>query len=796
MKIENVTFPPQKISMKSKDETWGKSCVEAIVGRSGAGTQGGYTRKERMGIAYGLYDSEFDKNDFKYITDPYNVGDVFPANMQNYNIIRPKIDLLIGEESKRPFNFRVLQTNDEAVGMAQEKAKEMLMQYMINEIKGQVEEGQTPEFIQKYMRYSYKTVAEEVAENVLNYLKEKLNLTEEFIKGWKDALSSSEEIYFGSIVNGEPFAERVNPMECEYDRDGYTDFIDEKEWFKRTWYMTATAIYDRFNDIMDEADLDKMLDKFASTSTKSTGPESPFQNVIYKENVSSRFVDNFRQDDRPYDSIEVNHCVWRSFKKIGFLTILGGDGGKEDMTDMVDESYKPMPGETVEWDWITEVWEGYKIGEDLFIGVRPIPYQHQSLETLNDNRLPYTGVVYNNTNTYGKSLIEIMKPLQYMYMVLWYRLELALSRDKGKILTMDVTQIPKKYGFGIEKWLHYLTSIGVNFINPYEEGWDVPGREGGKAASFNQIATQDLSMSNVISGYIELMMKIEDMIGEISGVSRQRQGSINNSELVGNVERAVSQSSHITEPLFWKHNQAKKRVLNLLVDIAKHAYSESGKSKLQYVLSDGSRSFLDIADDFIFADFDIFVSDSTQEAQNIEAIKSLLQPAMQNGATLLDAAYILTSNNMSLIKTKLAEVEERRVKMEQQRIEQESAAKERQIQMQVDAQAEVNRIQEEDSIRKSETAIEVALINADAKATGDTGGDTTPEVDPMMERLEVERLMLDETKVKEDTRVKDRIQAEVERKNRVAERQKDRELDIKKIVANKPKPKPTTTKKK
>jgi hypothetical protein len=749
-----------------------------------------------MGISYGLYDSEFDKNDFKYITDPYNVGDVFPANMQNYNIIRPKIDLLIGEESKRPFNFRVLQTNDEAVGMAQDKAKEMLMQYMINEIKGQVEEGQTPEFIQKYMRYNYKTIAEEVAENILNYLKEKLNLTEEFIKGWKDALSSSEEIYYGSIVNGDPFLERVNPMECEYDRDGYTDFIDEKEWFKRTWYMTATAIYDRFNDIMDEDDLDKMLDKFTSSSNKSIGPESPFQNVIYKENVSSRFVDNFRQDDRPYDSIEVNHCVWRSFKKIGFLTIKDADSGREDTTDMVDESYKPMPGETIEWDWITEVWEGYKIGEDLFVGMRPIPYQHQSIESLNDNRLPYTGVVYNNTNTYGKSLIEIMKPLQYMYMVLWYRLELALSRDKGKILTMDVTQIPKKYGFGIEKWLHYLTSIGVNFINPYEEGWDVPGREGGKAAQFNQIATQDLSMSNVISGYIELMMKIEDMIGEISGVSRQRQGAINNSELVGNVERAVSQSSHITEPLFWKHNQAKKRALNLLVDISKHAYSESGKSKLQYILSDGSRSFLDIAEDFIYADFDIFVSDSTQEAQNIEAIKSLLQPAMQNGATLLDAAYILTSNNMSLIKTKLAEVEERRVKMEQQRIEQESAAKERQIQMQLDAQAEANRITEEDSIRKAETAIEVAMINADAKATGDTGTEATPEVDPMMERLEVERLMLDETKVKEDTRVKDRIQAEVERKNRVAERQKDRELDIKKIVANKPKPKPTTTKKK
>lgn len=795
MKIDNVVFPPQKIAMKSKDETWGQSCVDAIVGRSGSGATGGYTRQERMGIAYGLYDSEFDKNDFKYITDPYNVGDVFPANMQNYNIIRPKIDLLIGEETKRPFNFRVLQTNEEAAGIAQDKAVQLLRQYLINLVKGSIQEGETPEYIQKYMKYDFKTTGEEIAEHIINHYKEKLNLPEEFIKGWKDALAASEEIYYGSIVNGEPFAERINPMECDYDRDGYTDFIDEKDWFKRTWYMTSTAIYDRFNDIMDESDLDKMLERFSSSSSKSDGPTSPFQSVMYKENVSSRFIDNFRNDDRPYDAIEVNHCVWRSFKKVGFLR--GTDeNGESSIIDMVDESYKPMAGEEIEWDWITEIWEGYKIGEDLYIGVRPIPYQHISLDSLNDNRLPYTGVVYNNTNTYGKSLIEIMKPLQYMYMVLWYRLELALSRDKGKILTMDVTQIPKKYGFGLEKWLHYLTSVGINFVNPYEEGWDVPGREGGKAAQFNQIGTQDLSMSDVISGYIELMMKIEDMIGEISGVSRQREGAINNSELVGNVQRAVTQSSHITEPLFWKHNQAKRRVLNLLVDISKYAIKESGKKKFQYFLSDGSRAFLDVTDDFLFSDFDIFVSDSTQEAQNIEAIKSLLQPAMQNGATLLDAAYILTSNNMTMIKNKLSEIEERRMKMQQQAVEQEQAAEEKKLQMELNMKAEENRIKEEDSIRKAETAIQVALIQAEAGTEGDMSQPEQPDtIDPFEANLELQKLDLDRKKVDEDSKIKNRVQSEVERKNRVDEKLKAQEITVKRIAARK-KPTSTASKKK
>ena len=61
-----------------------------------------------------------------------------------------------------------------------------------------------------------------------------------------------------------------------------------------------------------------------------------------------------------------------------------------------------------------------------------------------------------------------------------------------------------------------------------------------------------------------LMDKIESMVSEISGVSKQREGSIASNELVGNVERSVIQSANITEPLFWMHNQVKKEVLNML----------------------------------------------------------------------------------------------------------------------------------------------------------------------------------------------------------------------------------------
>jgi len=202
-----------------------------------------------------------------------------------------------------------------------------------------------------------------------------------------------------------------------------------------------------------------------------------------------------------------------------------------------------------------------------------------------------------------------------MYIVLWYRLELAIARDKGKVLTVDITQIPKSMGITPERWLHYLSSVGVNFVNPYEGNPSDPS--GSRAASFNQFHSDDLTMGNVIAEYIQLMDKIEQLAGTISGITEQREGAISSNELVGNVERSVVQSSHITEPLFWAHAQCKRHALNMLLNTAKGAWQQSGKEKLSYVFDNGERAFLDISPKFYYEDMDVFVSDTSKDMENI-----------------------------------------------------------------------------------------------------------------------------------------------------------------------------------
>lgn len=726
--LYNSAFPRQKLPLSKKGKKWQEDCVNYIIGEGNVTSGGNSTSYYgELQTYYNLYNSIFDEKDFKSITNPFKVEDGFPATPHDFNIIRPKVDLLIGEETKRPLNFRVIRTSQEATSEMQEKEKQMILQYIeaaitakmspeeAQQFQEQLQSGEImpPEQIAKYMDKDYKDIVENTAYHSLTYLREKLDLDNEFIKGWKDGLISGREIYYVGVLNAEPYAERVNPICFSYDKSPDLDFIEDGSWCCRKMRMPITEVYDRYYDKLEEKDLDRLEEMIGSTPGRNLGDRSPVD-----MGIQLRIYDNPIFEGSGKSLVNVWHCCWKSFKKIFYVTTT--DDAGQPQINIVDETYQPVGNEvSVEPDWIIEVWEGYRAGSDLYFGIQPIEYQHVSIDNPNSQKLPYCGAIYSNTNSKPRSLVSILKPLQYMYIVLWYRLELAIARDKGKVVNMDITQIPKSMNISPAKWMHYLSSVGVNFINPYEEGWNIPGREGGKPAQFNQITALDLTMSNVIAEYIQLMDKIEELAGTISGITQQREGAVSTSEMVGNVERSVVQSSHITEPLFWVHNQCKRRVLNMLLNTAKGAWEETGKQKLQYIFDNGERAFLDITPKFYYEDMDVFVSDTSKDLENIQKLQQLIQPAMQNGASLLEAAEILTNDNFNIIKQKLKDMQTRQEQIQQQQKEAEAQQQQRLQQMQneskqqelmlQEAQMDLQRYQID---QDNQTKIAVAQINA------------------------------------------------------------------------------------
>ena len=84
------SFPIQRLPLSRKTEEWRKDCVDYIIGASGISSSENIPDEDELQSYYDLYNSIYNEKDLKYVTNPFNQDDGFPATTPDYNIIRPK----------------------------------------------------------------------------------------------------------------------------------------------------------------------------------------------------------------------------------------------------------------------------------------------------------------------------------------------------------------------------------------------------------------------------------------------------------------------------------------------------------------------------------------------------------------------------------------------------------------------------------------------------------------------------------------------------------------------------------
>ncbi len=714
------SFPRQKLARSKKTDEWGQQNVDFIIGLSTSHSLSvGYNSFQKKKINYDLYNSIIDPEDFTYVTNPYGLKEEFPARLQNYNIITPKLKLLEGEEIKRPFNFRIVAVNEDAVSQIEEKKKEMVLSYLEQELVGMLQEQgvniqnpetgqqQTPEQIQKYSTYSLNDLRELTANRLAEYLIKSQNLEYKFNKGFKDSLITSEEFYYVGIENGEPIVEVVNPLDFDYDKNPDKDFIEDSQWGAHTKYCTPSEVIDIYGSDLSEEEV-AMIDsgmtgvggqtRGAMSQGPATGPLVP---ISYTR-------PNFDNTHRA-GYVRVTRVEWKSMRKIGYLTSYDPQT-LEKIETIVDETYVPVKehGEVVEWIWISEVWEGTKIGQSIYTRIRPKTVQYRTIDNPSLCKLGYCGAIFNGRNSQPTSLIDLVKHHQYLYNIIMYRMELEIAKAKGKKMIMDIAQIPRSQGIDVDKWMYYFDTAGIAFINSFEEG---KGKFQGQTSAFNQFAGVDMTLSQSVGQYINILEKIENMAAELMGVTRQRLGAISSSETVGGVERSVTQSSHVTEPLFYIHNEVKKHVITQLIECAKIAYPE-GK-KINYILDDMGRTIITIDSEFVNADYGVFVTNGAKEVKALEELKALANQAISSGMiTLREAATIISSESIAQVDNIIKQGEATKQAETQAEQQHQMELQQQMLQHQAEVQDTLQDRLDQREVLKGEIQKEVAAISA------------------------------------------------------------------------------------
>ena len=211
--------------------------------------------------------------------------------------------------------------------------------------------------------------------------------------------------------------------------------------------------------------------------------------------------------------------------------------------------------------------------------------------------------------------------------------------------------------------------------------------------------------------YTNLLVDIENTLGKLAGVSGAREGQIQNREAVGNVEREVAQTSHITEKWFAIDQNFRKRALTKFLECCKYAY-KANPQKGQFLLDDLSQQFITYFEEFASTEYDLHLSNSSSDTQLYNDIRALSQAAIQNGqATISDLVAISQSDSVQDIAKKLQNSAER-IREENNKMQEQQMQQQQQMQQ---AQMEQEQMKQEIDLKKhdDEIAVKREKIQAD-----------------------------------------------------------------------------------
>lgn len=727
--FEYTSMPPQKLSSSQKTKKWGEACVNAIATTGNSISGGERSSWFNKKTNYDLVNSVLREEDFKEFLNPYGLEGVekwdISAKLRSMNLIVDKINLLKGEEINRPFGFQVVGVNGNVVSSREEKKKAVLLNILQNELRtalGQ-EQQQGPEGeptrleeVEKWSQSSLKDIREQWSANILEYLKYKDELDLKFNTGWEHALIAAEEIYYVGVVSGDPTVRPVNVLNCEFHRNYDNPNIEDGDWFKEDRYMTKGQILDEYGEFMTDSQI-KQIDEGSVGINNNSGmhPEFAYDEASFEAYGHENYNDNL---------ILVTHVVWKSFTKYGEYRTYDEEGNE--VIDLVEDTFKLTPemkeaGDTIEWHWVSEVWQGDKIGNDIFVNITPIPNQNKSIESLGDSKLPYIGRVYNCTNSKQTSLVDLIKPHQYMYCILWLKVEQEVAKAKGNKLIFDIAQIPKSEGFDMKKWMWHFDNMGIAWINSFEEG---KGANAGNTSSFNTHKVMDMAMSQMVVQLIGLMDKTEYLVDKITGISKQREGGTSASETATGVERSVTQSSHITEPWFYIHNIIKRRVLERLIETAKYAWK--GKKKLNFIMDDIHRMMVDIDMEMLSdSEYGIFASSNPKDKQSLSKLQSLAEAMISSGtATFTDVIKTFKANSIAELGDQIEKSEAKKQAIDQQNNEMQQKLQEQALAAQAEEKAQDRAFEAQENQLDRENDIQVAALKTlnfdeDVQGTGE-----------------------------------------------------------------------------
>ena len=642
-------FPSQKLTYKKKGKSWRRDHLDWADSNSYLNNSNIRRKLKHKRINLNLYNGKLDVNDMKLILNPGGMEKYYiPDAIQHYPIVTPRVNVLVGEEKRRKFDWSVSIINPDTLSKIKEDQKKLVDERLMEMLQSDVSDEDLEQELTKYADYinfDYQDIREKRANLLMRHYITKLDMKVVFQQGFKDALIMGEEIYMFDIVNGQVTFEKLNPLKVHTLRGGNSNKIEDSDVIVIDDFWSPGKIQDTYYNDLNDIETKKLDEQaFNGDNVDSDGESHAINYADGLKLLEREGMDSYMESTGIFSAkdsegrgtytdgngnIRVLRMFWRSMKKILKVSYFDELGKKQVKFRSEDYILDKEMGETSKVLWIPQWWKGVKIGEDTYLQIKPREIQYNRIDQPSFNSCGIVGQIYNTADEESVTLVDRAKPFQYLYDISWHRVNEALSKYMGSIVELDLAKVPT--GWSVSKWLYFARKSGISVVDSFKEGQKgmAKGRLAGSVGNTTGRVLEQ-RVGDFIQTHIQMMEFAKAQMDEITGVSRQRLGQVENRETVGGVERAVSQSNHITEEIFTMHDYCKKRCFQILLETAKIAL-KGQQLKFSYIADDMTRQLAEIdGDQFAEEEYGLAVSNDDEINRMEQKLEGMVQMGLQN----------------------------------------------------------------------------------------------------------------------------------------------------------------------
>lgn len=635
MSASTFASPRMAVPDSKKDEQYHKDWLYSILNNSMAG---GFfpTLYQAMDISYRYYNGTVDTGQGYEFLQGTTDGKSYPAVWLNYNNIKNKVDLLVGELSQRGFEIGCKTVNSDAQTRKMKYENMLLAERQIKKLfdRGtlmQVEEapiGFSPEAemddddLKLFLRSKYKEKYEIAMERILRYDVERLrykNMSRKTM--FMDMLIAGRCVAKEDVQGGVPLFRRIDPRYVIVDPFCNDDLFSDARYVAEYRYMGLSEAAERYGLTLKQLQeaQDQPVSSFVWYGMNWNGLD--FLNPFLTENGQLRVL--------------VVYAEWKDIKSVKYKKGVDKYGEdhwkkiKDDKDAKLSAKEKEM-GYTLVSKHVECVRRATLIGGTFLKEWGEMPNQPRQVDMPEYSKFSYTVLAPNYVNYTNTSMVQTIEALQQFKDLTMYTIQQRMSVAMGKGLMYDLRYKPE--GFELEDVVYYLKANGFAFYDSGREDLPVGG---------NPFTSIDATLSQDVNLYLMISQYIDQQMNQATGINDSRQGFTKASQLVGVTQQAMVQSSLITEPNFNSFMEFEKVMLQRHADTVKTTWKYV-KDKYAAVMGDVFSNMLEEENEnFYLQDYGLFIEVEPQMVQNRNMLVQMVMTAVQGGQVDLGKALIL-----------------------------------------------------------------------------------------------------------------------------------------------------------